>query len=569
MLRFGLTFFLAFLNSAWIAVFLYMKQHPTEEIVPKKLTLQESALDLKKIEINFESKDSHIVLVKKGQQWFLQDPVEWEANGIAIDNFIQQFTFSKPKLTFKIQNTSELNRYGLTLPFCTLKYHTNDKSHVLLFGKIPDIDNIYVTESGSNEIFVFGAKFLNALSLTPEKWGHPFIFLLDDPKVITFDTPQKKLYICREQEHWFFKSPIVAPIDSKHMEVVSQQLTHLEYLRFLKPEETKVWFSRFNQNSDTHRLTLQNGETSCTLELLPWESEKNIYVAQRNHTGPLFLFTSNCIERLKNAQETLRERSLFDLKIKDLTKIVYITHHHQMTLQLIDENKWELWCNADSPTSNTQKASVRSIRNFLNELNALYVEKFLDDFTDFSGEPIAEITLFLKDELRQIYFYKQDENYYLKFEKDPTVFQLAIVNEALFQKTLDDFRNRLIWEWKADENVSSFKIIASNGVVTHINPEEIDISRFSSLYAKKWLEGPVTYPLFNALSYSLEIETVDTQNVHYLYKLDFSDRIGGNLQTAKYRDAYFLLPQNWIDALFNVLHRSFWDTMAHTFLSTP
>ncbi|MGX8717123.1 MAG: hypothetical protein ACSW8C_03995, partial [bacterium] len=347
------------------------------------------------------------------------------------------------------------------------------------------------------------------------------------------------------------------------------QLTHLEYLRFLTPEETKLWISRFNQTSESFRLSLQNRETSCTLELLPWDSEANLYVAQRNHEGPLFLFSSNCIERLLNAQEILRERNLFNLKLQDLNKIVYETSGHPITLQAIEDNKWELWNHSGAPTENPQKASISSIQGFLRELNALYVEKFIDESIDFPKPPIADITLSFKDENRHFYFYKQEDDYYLKFEKEPTVFQLAIVDETLFQKTLDDFRNRLIWDWNSNEKVASFKIIASDGTVTTINPEDVDVSRFSSLRAKKWLNGPVQYPLFNAPTYRLEIETVDAQQVRYLYKLEFSDRIGGNLQTAKYRDEYFLLPQDWIEALFDLLHRPFWESMARTFLTHP
>ena len=569
MLRTGLTVFLMMLNAVWITAFLYMRQHPAEEIVPQKLALQESALDVQKIEISFESRDVHIILDKKGAKWFLQSPVQWEANVIAVDNLIQQFIFSRPKLSFKLQNTADLNRYGLTLPMCTLKCSTKDKTHTLFFGQIPNADNIYVTESGTNEIFVFDAKFLDALSLSPEKWGHPFLFSFDDLVGITFDTPQKKLYLCQEQGRWLFKSPISANVDSSHMEVVSQQLTHLEYLRFLTPEETKLWISRFNQASESFRLSLQNRETSCTLELLPWDSEANLYVAQRNHEGPLFLFSSNCIERLLNAQEILRERNLFNLKLQDLNKIVYETPGHPITLQAIEDNKWELWNHLGAPTENPQKASISSIQGFLSELNALYVEKFIDEPIDFPKPPIADITLSFKDENRHFYFYKQENDYYLKFEKEPTVFQLAIVDETLFQKTLDDFRNRLIWDWSSDEKVVSFKIIASDGTITTINPEEVDVSHFASLRAKKWLNGPVQYPLFNAPTYRLEIETVDAQQVRYLYKLEFSDRIGGNLQTAKYRDEYFLLPQDWIEALFDLLHRPFWESMARTFLTHP
>ena len=95
MLRIGLTIFLTLLNTLWIAVFLYMKQHPTEEIVQPRLFLQESALDFQKIEINFESNEANIVLTKKGQQWFLKEPVEWEANPIAVDNLIQQCMCNK------------------------------------------------------------------------------------------------------------------------------------------------------------------------------------------------------------------------------------------------------------------------------------------------------------------------------------------------------------------------------------------------------------------------------------------------------------------------------------------
>ena len=562
MLRIGLTIFLMLLNISWFSVWIYMKKHPVENVLPPALSFQQYALDFGKVELHF-TQGNNITFEKIEHKWFITQPMHWEANPIAVDGLLRQLSFVKPKLSFKINAQEELNNYGLTLPFCTLKCSTNEKTFLIYVGHVPNANNIYVKESGSNEIFVFDTHFIDPFTLNLEQWGNPFIFSLNEIDSIAMDTPREKLYICKEQNVWQFKAPITAFVDEDHTKVVCEQLLGLEYLRFLTPEETEQWISAFTQGSSPFTLRLQNNTTLVTLHIFPWNAEKRVYVARRNEEGPLFLFTSTCIERLLNAQETLRKRNVFSLTEKSLHKIVYKNESQQIALQRIDENNWELLDNTPATFVRTRKASLVAIKKLLYDLNQIYVEKFIQSPIDLAGAKRFDLVLSHNDHEQVAHFYQKASTFYLQFDGDDTVFQLAVMDEHLFKMELNDFRKHLIWKWRSDEVLKNIQIKTPDGQVIQMDANCVKKEVLSTLRVKQWLPQKLNYPLFATGEYTLNLETIDNQGIRYLYSFNFSDRIGGNLQCGNYSNEYFLLPQSWIDELFCLIYQPFWQKMSN------
>ena len=565
MIRIGLTILLTMLNAAWISFFVYVKKHPSQEKIQPTLSVQQNVFNLNTIEVQFANK-TPIILSKKNDDWFLQTPIQWEANRMVVDNLLQTLTILNPIFSFKIDKTVDLGNYGLAFPFCIIKFNTESRSYRIHLGHpMGENNKIYALEVGKNEIFVLDTKLTNAITLTLEQWANPFIFKDNHLSSIHFDTNVQKLFLDYEQQKWNMKAPIVAKADQQHAEAVCQQLLNLEYFHFLEASELEQWLPLFSKAQDRFQLKIQNESNVNELSILPYDIEKHIFIGQRNNLGPLFLFKSTVIERLLNPQETLRERVLFDFNVKDITKISYTQGDNQLVLQPITNSKWEVVKNQNNIFVTAQKASFGSVKEFIQNLNAIYVENFIDNPIDLTDCKITNVVVATKDIEKNATFYTRDDTTYLKLDNEPTLFQLTLVNEDMLNKTFEDFQNKTLWKWRPNERLVNIQLTEKGKAPVKVNVSDVDTSVLAHLEIKQWITEVVNYPLFNVHFWDLKLETIDDQQVHRIYALKFNDRISGSVQSGQYLSEKFLFNQAWIDVLFQLIHKPFWDKMSNYF----
>ena len=302
MFRFGLTVILTLLNTLWIALFAYQRFGDTSsshEI--HTLDFQRHLLDLQSVDVKFPDGTS-MHFEKTGSEWHMNAPVDWEAHPLVMDRFLQVLFGLKPEFIAKCASVTDLSKYGLDLPSCTIMLQTSDETYQLAVGEATDDgEETYLLIPKTREIFSVNDELARFLKTPLEHWCFPYLLDLATLQTIALETVQQKVLLDRTGATWSLKLPLPVPIDTQKADALSQQLRHLTVERFLMAEEAEVYRSAF---SDTHRtfcLMLSDGHTTETFKLLPTENDPHAYVVQRNNDASLFLVKTDAIDRLLHA----------------------------------------------------------------------------------------------------------------------------------------------------------------------------------------------------------------------------------------------------------------------------
>lgn len=569
MLRLGFTFLLILLNGVWISILFYVKSHSQVFPINPELKIQQETVHIQSIDFNFYESQTHIQLNKDNHIWKLTYPVEWEANPLAVEQFLRELAVQKPILSFDLKSKKDLDNYGLTTPFCTIKCNTKDHTYLLQVSTShASNQKIYVLENETNKIFVLKPQFIESFCRSLEEWCNPFFCGLESIQTLAFDTLQSNLYLQKQNDEWYIKTPVEAKANVSHVETVCTQLKTLELKHFLSPKELESWIPQFTSDNQTYRLKISDKSKSNLFKILP--DPKDItgktYIAQKNDEGPLFTFKSNVIDRLLNAQETLRERSLFDFNVNAIKKIVYSRESLGITLQSISEHKWEVIETQNDTFIQAHKASSKTVKYFMELIKNLYVEEFLtaselptlDDYVHFKlGISLNNKTYFCN-------FYYRNYTYFCQFEGESSWFKLTMISPELVELTVEKFQEKTLWKWGADEVLVAIEWIKANGkrvsLIPYLSTKKLHI--LQCLQAKKWLKVPLDLSFIPQKPHCIIFTTQDSLQKKRFYKLEFWERLNGNFQSACYDSQTFILTQAWIDLLFQLTYKPFWDKMS-------
>ncbi len=569
MLRLGFTFVLVLLNGVWISALFYMKSHSRVLPLTPELKIQRETVHIQSIDFNFYETQMHVHLNKDNHVWRLKYPVEWEANPLAVDQFLRVLAIQLPILSFDLKDKRDLEDYGLTTPFCTIKCHTKDHTYLLqVSASHASNQKIYVLENETNKIFVFKPQFIESFCRTLEEWCNPFFCTLESIQTLAFDTLQSNLYLQKQNEKWFIKTPVEAKANVNHVETVCTQLKTLELKRFLNSKELEKWIPQFMSDNQTYRLKISDKSQSNLFKILPDPDDitGRTYIAQRNDTGPLFTFKSNVIERLLNAQETLRERSLFNFNVDAIKKITYSREGLGITLQSISEHKWEVIETQNNTFVQAHKASSKSIKHFIELINNLYVEEFLTaaELPSLDDYVHCKLRIALNNKTYSCNFYYHNCTYYFQFEGESSWFKLTMISPELVELTVEKFQEKTLWKWGTDEVLIAIEWIKANGKRVALTPylSMRKLKVLQCLQAKKWLKVPLDLSFIPQKPHCIIFTTQDSLQQKHFYELKFWERLNGNFQSACYDSQTFVLTQAWIDLLFQLTYKPLWDKMS-------
>ena len=450
-----------------------------------------------------------------------------------------------------------------------IKCNTQERTYLLQISTVhTSNDKIYVFENETNKIFVLKSQFIESFCRSLEEWSNPFFCTLETIQTLAFDTPQTNLYLQKQAQGWFIKTPIEAKANASHVETICAQLQTLELKHFLIPEELEKWIPLFTSDTQTYHLKISDKQQSNFFKILPDTdaTDGKTYIAQRNETGPLFVFKSNVIERLLHAQETLRERNLFDFKFNATGKITYQRDSLGITLQAISGGKWEVIETENESFVQAQKASPKSVKQFIRLINSLYVEKFLppselpalETYTPF------KLTITADNKLYHCNFYYQNNTYLLQLENEATWVQLTLIAPDLAELNAEKFQEKTLWQWEKDEKLVAVEWIKENGKKLTLQPnfsaKQLRSLRF--LQAKKWLKTPVDFHVIPREPQCIIFTTQNALQEKRSYKLYIWERLNGDFQSGRYDNQTFVLTQDWIDILFQMTHKPYWDKLS-------
>ena len=436
MFRFGFTVILTLLNTLWIALFAYQRFSDTSSSPEiRTLDFQRHLLDLQSVDLKLNDGTS-MHFEKTDREWRITDPFDWEAHPLVMDRFLQVLFGLKPEFIAKCASVTDLSKYGLDLPSCTIMLQTSDETYQLAVGEATDDgEETYLLIPETREIFSVNDELARFLKTPLERWCFPYLLDLVTLQTIALEAPQQKVLLDRTGATWSLKLPISVPIDTQKADALSQQLRYLKIERFLMDEEAQVYRQSFSDTNQTLRLILSDGKTTETLKLLPNANDLHTHIAQRNNDASLFLIKTDAVERLLHAPETLCERMIFDLEFSQIRQIVCRCQGIRTILRPLDRNEWEQSVHVDTSntTNQTQKIPTVRLQSLTDTLNMLCVKDFLPNAPDLTGKKQTELEITTSNGTLSATVYYDENAAYINLSNQPLWMQPSSFDPEIFQ----------------------------------------------------------------------------------------------------------------------------------------
>ena len=567
MLRFGFTTILLLLNALWVALFAYQwfGSHSSYS-ARQNLKVQRRLLDLQFADIKF-SNGALMRFEKIGSEWRMTTPVDWEVHPLVMDRFIQAILTLNPKFILKIDAETDLSKYGLEFPLCTLTL-TADENYQLVIGKSNnDEKKTYLFIPETREIFSVADTLSELLEMPPASWVFPCLWNFKTLKTIAVEASQQNVLLERTDSTWFLKLPLPVPIDARKADALCQRLRHLNIERFLEEEEVQTYRQAFGNAARTLRVLLSDGKTTENLKLLPTGNNSHSYIAQRNDKEPLFLIKTDAIEQLLHAPEVLCERTVFNLDLPKILQIAYRQQTAKVILRPLDKNEWELSSQTEGNASvQTQKIPASRVQLIVDFLNTLWVKTYLSDAPDLTGKSHFDLEIATQDNLLPATLYYDDDGAYVQLANKSIWMQLTAFDPNAFQAFFLPSESKTVWQWNTDERVVQVQLKSPrNETVEQLSFDDYKGMALAHLKADCWLKNEPSWS-FPTDTYTLIITTEDDAYIPRSYKLTFSERISGSLQMGGYLEKKFTFTPEWMDFLFRITHQKEQDDALRSFL---
>lgn len=271
------------------------------------------------------------------------------------------------------------------------------------------------------------------------------------------DTGILSMHLVKKDGLWRLTKPIDAAADGPAVENLLKSITDYNYSTTVASEKSR--WAEFGLDPATTTIVLKTADekTSATL-----------FFGAKSPVGYNgYLSTGGSNDVLMGSQHILTavNKSLFDLRNKSLVKIEEadvktLTYQAASGAEVFLTKSDGRYRYADDTTAEPDGAYIR---DFIDDLNFVRVEKFIDDPEDAlaakfqNPEIIVTFTFENKPELR-LEFVASSDKMYGSIEGNETLFELPADFAKKIQKKPNDFRNRRIVDGKFISQVGKVTI---------------------------------------------------------------------------------------------------------------
>ena len=446
-------------------------------------SLDVDRLEISELKLGTQEYTSKIVLSKNRNRWFMEAPVRWPANFHAVNSIINQIKYLQKDVSFSVEDI--LNRgqsladYGLELPSLILRVSFNNKELTLKVGAPTELeDKFYMLGPQGENIYVLGSPLLSSINVNPKDVRDPSIFNLQPYEIDALQIEGKKesasakVRIERIEEDWKIQLPIIANADNDQVDRVIQRLLMSRVQTFYS-KDSEVGNADFEEITE---IIVEGNQVREKLSLgyVPSvQKEKNILFGKLDGLDLLFTLDQDVLRLTKDAQESLRDRSLtafnknavhsIDIEQKGGVDLLSLRKKENGEWQVIHKNR------EDEIVSMVAEESV--VSTLIRELNDIKVEEFITDAPTVEdlnkyGIDIPSYTVTVMDgttkKLLLGDFIVVKDQIYVKFEDISAVYSVDdSVSEVLNQGSLH-YRNRVIDSLSSGAEISSIQILDIN-----------------------------------------------------------------------------------------------------------
>lgn len=397
-MRFKFTVFLLVLNVITFGLILSLNKK-TEQADTQTGGLSEmighEVIEADRIELNGTALDGPRILEHDGSSWKMTAPMQWSANYFAINRMLNQLQFLEEEASFSIaeieQTGQTLADYGLDEPWLQLTISHKDESIELSVGADTKIGkNFYLLGPSKKDVFVVNSQVIDSLLIDLTDLRNREIFNIPvfeiDALSLQLRAPEAvgnatfRVRVARTNNGWIFEAPLTAEADATQVANTINTLTAAKVVEF-KEQETSDPILQGLENPTMH-VTLHGNKRRQTLLIgnkVPTtkDDETPTYFARIEDNPTVFTVAAEPFDKLREAEEALRERSFMSFDPAALTSINLSEGDLQIRLQKLETgNSWQvIESNADTDIQ-PRHADPEVIAKLIDDLKNLRASSF-------------------------------------------------------------------------------------------------------------------------------------------------------------------------------------------------
>jgi len=615
-MRLRFTAFLLVLNVITVGLILLLTQKADDNAIQAgglSGMISREAIEATRIELSGKGLDTPRILERTGSSWKITQPIQWPANYFAINRILNQLQFIEEEASFSISEIERTGQtladYGLEEPWIQLSIINDEETIELGVGNVTEIgNNFYILGPNKKNVFVISRQFIDGLLVDLNDLRNREIFNIPVFEVQALSLQMRnpeavgdsdlKVRIARTNSGWMFESPLTAEANASQVSNTINTLTAARVVEFKSLEtgdpvlqglEDPTMRITLHGNKRQQTLIIGNKITANGRDVFP------SYYARIENNPTVFTVEAITFDRLRKAEEILRERSILNFKPENLTSIDLSEGELMVRLQKLETGNWQI-------IESNKEAGIQPYRT-----DSTIVAKLIENLKNLRASGFAIDTPTPAD-LDRLGFNNPRRKIQMTLGNKKTVLLLAHPeneNEKLYARS-----NRAEYVYSVDRR-STLQIIPLNAAyyrdrtlevlpeaarITRIQLDNISTNKTIFVYSLKnpndlWLEALIDLPenereavftlldvikKFNVKEYLMEgyreeYPLDDETKRPWIYQLSadmllpddedgrsetrnymFTERFSGTLQVgaSKLHDVIFATPQATIDALF-------------------
>lgn len=394
-MRFKFTIFLLILNAVTFGLIYFLSQQDERaSSQPRGLSsaIGREVIEAERISIRGPELKTQRVLVRAGSNWSIEEPMEWPANYFAVNRILNQLQFLEEQAAFslaEIERTGQsLTDYGLETPSLILEISTPSKSIELKVGSRTEIgQNVYILGPQGDHIYVVSSDVIDSLVVelpdlqTREIFDIP-VFEVDALSVQTrgdADAAELKVHLRRTNKGWLFEAPLSAEADPTLVSNTINSLTAVKVERFIPGSGDPLVQGL---ESPSMLVTLNGNKRYQTLmigNLNPDAGDTPTYYAKLEGNPTVFTVDAQPFIQLREAQQSLRERSFMNFERTELSAINLSGGDLEIRLHKLETGGWQSIQSSDEADVQPHRASKEIMSNLIHDLANLRAAAFAVD----------------------------------------------------------------------------------------------------------------------------------------------------------------------------------------------
>jgi len=572
-------------------------------------------IEADRIELNGKGLDTPRILEHDGSSWKITAPMQWSANYFAINRMLNQLQFLEEEASFSVAEIKKTGQtladYGLDEPQLQLTISNKNESIELSVGTATEIgNNFYLLGPSKKNVFVVNSQVIKSLLVDLSDLRNREIFNIPvfeiDALSLQIRAPETvgnanfRVRVARTNKGWIFEAPLTAEADATQVTNTINTLTAAKVVQFKEQEASDPILQGLE--NPTMRVTLHGNKRQQTLlignkVLTTKADETSTYFARIEDNPTVFTVAAAPFDKLREAQEALRERNFMSFDSVALTSIDLSEADLQIRLQKLETGSWQVIESNAETDIQPRHADPEIIAQLIDDLKNLRASSFAVDSptpTDLDrlgfNTPRRNIKLSLGEEQITILLAhpeSESEKLYARSDKAEYIYtvdrrstlQRIPLNAAFYRKrTLETLPEAAKIKSIQLENLSTGQIIFSHTL------KDQDLTWLTALGDTTEVEQGAILTLLKAIrqfevktylfdgyqdTYSIDDETAQP----WLYRLSaeillpgdetdrsdtrsyvFAKRVSGTVQVgaSSLHNVIFEIPQITLDALYTL-----------------